>query len=282
MAARPRELKPGRSARDFYGAEVRRLRTEAGLSLVQLAGVLNYSKSHLANIETADRVVPPDLSAKLDAAFGTGGHFVRLYPLARREAHPDKYRRFMELEAQASSVAEYAAHTVPGLLQTEEYARALLRFGTPDGCDDRLEEKVCARLGRQERLRGEEPPYLWAVLDEVVLRRPIGGPAVMRDQLAALLPLVDTATTKIQVLPFAHGAHFQLGCSLTLHTMPGGSRYAYLEGSDSGQLLEDPSAVAERTRAYDVLRACALSPRDSAAFIRSAMEGHPPCVPPRT
>ncbi|WP_157875867.1 helix-turn-helix domain-containing protein, partial [Streptacidiphilus griseoplanus] len=118
MAARPRELKPGRSVRDFYGAEIRRLRTEAGLSLVQLAGILNYSKSHLGNIETADRVVPPDLSAKLDAAFGTGGHFGRLYPLACREAHPDKYRRFMELEAQAASVAEYAAHTVPGLLQT--------------------------------------------------------------------------------------------------------------------------------------------------------------------
>src|SRR5262245_28570716 len=110
MAARPRELKPGRSARDFYGSEIRRLRTEAGLSLAHMAEVVNYSKTHLGNIETADRMVPPDLPAKLDAAFGTDGHFGRLYPLARREAHPDKYRRFMEVEAQATTMRKYMAH----------------------------------------------------------------------------------------------------------------------------------------------------------------------------
>lgn len=282
MVARPRELKPARSARDFFGSEVRRARIAAGLSLAQLAQIVNYSKTHLGNIETADRMIPPDLPAKLDAAFGTDGQFGRLYPLARREAHPDKYRRFMEVEAQAMAIAEYAAHTVPGLLQTEAYARALLHFGIPDGTDEGLDEKVAARLSRQERLKADNPPHLWAVLDEVVLRRPIGGPEVMREQLAALLPLVDTATTKIQVLPFSHGAHFQLGCSLTIHTLPDRSALAYLEGSDSGQLVEEPAAVAERQRAYDVLRAYALSPRDSASFIRSAMEDIRPWEPPQT
>lgn len=282
MVARPRELKPDRSARDFYGSEVRRFRTEAGLSLAQLAEIVNYSKTHLGNIETADRMVPPDLPAKLDAAFGTDGYFVRLYPLARREAHPDKYRRFMEVEAQATAMLKYAAQSVPGLMQTESYAHAILRAGHPDVTDEELDEKVAARMSRQELLSSDSAPHLWVVLDEGVLRRPVGGPLVMHEQMAALLQMVDTATTKIQVLPFAHGEHSQMGGSLTVFTLPDRSSVAYLEGSSFGQLVEDAALVDAHQRAYDLLRACALSPRDSAAFIRSAMEDSARWEPSRT
>src|SRR5689334_11252706 len=137
MRFQPRSLTPDRSSRHFYGSEMRRQREAAQLSLVQLAKVLNSSKSTLARVETAELMPPPDLSEKLDAAFGTDGLFGRLYELAKREAHPDQYRRFMDFEAQAEVIEHYEPQVVPGLLQTESYARALLRCQ-----EDLTEEQV--------------------------------------------------------------------------------------------------------------------------------------------
>lgn len=101
MTFRPQALTPYLSARHYFGAEQRRHREVAGLSLVQLAGIVNSSKSTLARIETAELMPPPDLPDRLDAAFGSDRHFHGLYQLAKREAHPDQYRRFMDSEAQA-------------------------------------------------------------------------------------------------------------------------------------------------------------------------------------
>ncbi|MFE5870041.1 Scr1 family TA system antitoxin-like transcriptional regulator, partial [Streptomyces roseifaciens] len=207
MARTPRKLTPDRSARHLFGADLRHRREAAGMTLEKLAEVVRYSRSHLARIETAEHVPPPDLPARLDEVFGTGEHFVRLYGIARHEAHPDKYRRFMELQAQARVIDEYASHVVPGLVQTEGYARALFRVSNPKAAPDAIEEMVTARLSRQALLTAEAPPDLSIILDEAVIRRPVGGPAVMRAQLAMLVELVDTATTTVQVLPFEHGEH---------------------------------------------------------------------------
>ena len=272
MAVQPRRLTPDRSARDLFGAELRRLREEAGLSLARLADILKYSKTHLGNIETADRGVPPDLPPKLDVLFEAGEHFQRLYGLAKKEVHPGKYRRYMELEAQAVDIRHYAGHMVPGLLQTKAYAEVLLRAGDPEAADEAIEELVAARLSRQERLRSPAPPQLSVVLDEAVMRRPVGGLAVMREQFDVLLALVDTPRTMIQVLPFTHGVHGLMGGSQDLLLLQDGTRIAYSEGSKSGLVIEDPADVEWRWQAYDRLRAYALSPRESAALIRSAME----------
>ncbi|MDI2128555.1 helix-turn-helix domain-containing protein [Yinghuangia seranimata] len=276
-----RELRPDRSARDLYGSELRRHRTGAGLTLARLAQILRYSKTHLGNIETADRMIPPDLSPKLDAAFGTDGYFVRLYGLARHEQHPGKYRRFMELEAQASRILQYSGHLFPGLLQTEAYARSSLHIGDPEADDDEIEQLVAIRLGRQERLRSECPPHLSVILDEAVLRRPLGGVSTIRRQLAALLPVMDTGRTMIQVLPFSHGGHGLLGGSMTALTLPDDTTVVYLEGIQSGQIVEESEEVTRRIRAYERLRSYAYSPTESAAFITSVMEDYRRCDPQR-
>ncbi|MFH8365899.1 Scr1 family TA system antitoxin-like transcriptional regulator [Streptomyces sp. NPDC018031] len=281
MAFQSKELTPDRSARHLYGAEVRRLREKAEMSLVRLGEVLKYSKSQLARIEAAESVPPPGLSEALDAAFGTDGHFARLYPLARREAHPRRYRRYMDFEAVARVVEHWAAHVVPGLLQTEAYARELLRCHA-EVTEEEVEQRVAARLGRQERLRGDAPPRVWAVLDEGVIRRLVGGSEVMREQLSALLALVDTPRTKVQVLPFRHGGHSLLGGSLTLLRLQGSMSVAYEEGIEASCLYEDAAEVERRQADYDALRAYALSPRESAALIRSAMEDCKPCEQPPT
>jgi transcriptional regulator with XRE-family HTH domain len=276
----PRNVDPTRSARHLFGAEQRRHRLGNEMSLDRLAEVVNYSKTHLHAIEMGERVPWPPLPAKLDAAFGTSGLFDGLWHVIEREQYPDRYVRFMELANQAVDICEYAGDMVPGLLQTEEYARALCRVWTPECGAADIEKRVATRMARQQRLEGEDAPYLWAVLDEAVLRRPVGGPAVMREQIGKLLSLVDTPHTKIQVLPFSHGEHPLMGVSLTLLSLPNRATVAYLEGLEDGQLIENRDAVRKRQRNYDVLRACALSPRDTAAFLESLMEGVYPCEPP--
>lgn len=278
MAARKRELTPERSVRHLFGAELRGHREEAGMSLEQLAEVVNSSRSHLGRIELAEYMIPPELPAQLDAAFGTDGIFVKLYALARHEVHPDKYRRFMELEARAQSIGHYAGQLVPGMLQTEEYARALFRVSNPEATAEEIEEKVAARMSRQALLRTTSAPHLSVVMDEACVRRPVGGPVVMRAQLARLAELVDTPHTVIQLLPYEHGEHALMGGggALYLLTLDDGSSVAYEEGIATGLLIEDRERVVRRSRSYDLLRAYALSPTQTAAFIHSVMEALTP------
>ncbi|MFF7255528.1 DUF5753 domain-containing protein [Streptomyces microflavus] len=141
--------------------------------------------------------------------------------------------------------------------QTEEYARAFLRC-QEDLSPEQVEERVTARMSRQVRLRSDDPPFRWAVIDESVLLRPMGSRACMREQLASLLEQVDTPSSK------------------TLLTLPDGTTVAYEEGIQAGHLYEDSAAVKKWRRQYDVLRANSLTLDESAERIRTAMEGYRP------
>ncbi|MFD0058359.1 helix-turn-helix transcriptional regulator [Streptomyces sp. NPDC127168] len=277
MASETQKLDPARSARELYGMELRRQRQLAGMSLDRLSDIVNYSKTQLHGVETAERLPLPPLSSKLDAAFGTGGLFEGLWSIIQRERYPDRYRRFMELADQATDIHEYAGHLVPGLLQTPAYARALLRVGDPEASGEEIERKVELRAGRQGRLGEGDGPYLWALLEEGVLRRPVGGPTTTREQLRTLLSFAESPRIEVQVIPYAHGEHALLDSTLTLLTLPNTTAVAYVESNYSGQLIEDPAEAMKRRRAYDLLRANALSPRESAAMIEAAMEGFNPC-----
>ncbi|MDI5966181.1 DUF5753 domain-containing protein [Streptomyces sp. SL13] len=275
MPARPRELRPDRSARDLFGAEMRRHRAQECMSLERLGVIVGFSKSVLSRVETADAMMAPDLPSRLDATFHTDGIFERLYALARNEVHPDRYRRRMDLERRAKVIDEYGGQVVPGLAQTPKYALALFRASNPEAAEGENEERVLVRMARQGMFDDHLGPYLNMVLDEAVLRRPVGGPEVMRDQLAALLKLVNTPRSLVQVLPFSHGEHFFLGGSVTLMTLDDGTAVAYEESIDIGALLEDKENVTARRRAYDRLRAHALSPLETAELIRDVMEALP-------
>ncbi|MFI5722862.1 helix-turn-helix domain-containing protein [Streptomyces cyaneofuscatus] len=275
MTFKPQPLTPYLSARHYFGSQQRRHREQAGLSLNQLAGIVNSSKSTLGRIETAELMPPPDIPARLDIAFGTDQHFHGLYELARREIHPDQYKRYMDFEFRAEVIEQYGAQALPGLLQTEEYARELLRC-QEDLSPEQVEERVTARMSRQGRLRSENPPFRWAIIDEAVLWRQVGSPDCMREQLASLLEQVDTPSSKVQVMPFSAGPHSLLGGALTLLTLPDGTSVAYEEGIQAGHLYEDPVAAKKWRRQYDVLRANSLTLDGSADRIRTAMEGYRP------
>jgi transcriptional regulator with XRE-family HTH domain len=267
------EIDPSASMAALFGVRVRRLRMAAGLTQAELGDKVHVVSTRITQIERASGAKPTlELAGALDAVLGADNLLVELWPYVYREAFPDWSRKFMEYSERAVAVREYAAHVVPGLLQTEDYARAVLRVGRSLGSKEQLEERVALRMGRQERLVASDPPELWVVLDEAVLRRPVGGQAVMREQLARLLRTTADPHITVQALPFDQGEHDVMGGSLTVLTMPDGSEIAYTEGAHYGQLIEDPDEVRSFALTYDRLRAAALPPLMSLDMIRSVME----------
>ncbi|MHB9860124.1 helix-turn-helix domain-containing protein [Streptomyces sp. YIM S03343] len=259
----------------LFGSRVRKLRIAAGLTQVELGSMVHVVATRITQIERASGARPTlKLARALDVALVADDLLIDLWPYVYREAFPDWSRAFIALSEQAVAISQYAAHVVPGLLQTEAYARAVLSLDVLLRDEEQLEERVAARISRQERLRSPGAPNLWVILDEAVLRRPIGGPAVMREQLARLLDAAAERHITVQVLPFDHGGHEAMGGSLTILTLPDGSSAAYTEGSDYGQLIEDTDEVTRYEVIYDRLRAAALSPLMSLDMIRSAMEGN--------
>ncbi|GGZ81397.1 transcriptional regulator [Streptomyces bluensis] len=266
-------IDPSTSMAALFGARVRRLRTAAGLTQAELGAKTHVVSTRITQIERVSGAKPTlELARALDAALGADNLLVELWPYVYREAFPDWSRKFMEYSGRAVGIREYAAHVVPGLLQTKAYARAVLSVGRTLGSKEQLEERVTVRMGRQDRLGAPDRPELWVVLDEAVLRRPVGGQVVMREQLERLLEAAAEPHVTVQVLPFDQGEHDVMGGSLTVLTMPDGSEVAYTEGAHYGQLIEDPEEVRSFALTYDRLRAAALPPLMSLDMIRSVME----------
>ncbi|MCE7080056.1 helix-turn-helix transcriptional regulator [Streptomyces sp. ST2-7A] len=257
----------------LFGARVRKLRTAAGLTQAELGRRAYVVDSRITQIERACGARPTlELARALDEILDADSLLTDLWPYVYRETFPDWSRTFMEYSARAVRIHQYAAHVVPGLLQTPDYARAVLSKGRSLRDEAHLNERLTARLRRQERLREPDQPELWLVLDEAVLRRPVGGWKVMRAQLERLLEATRDPRVTLQVLPFDQGEHDSMGGSLTVLTLPDQTEIAYTEGADYGQLVEDPSEVGLYSFLYDRLRAVALPPLMSLDMIRSAME----------
>ncbi|MER6191483.1 helix-turn-helix domain-containing protein [Streptomyces cyaneofuscatus] len=257
----------------LFGTRVRKLREAAGLTQTEVGARTHVVGSRITQIERATGAKPTlELTRALDRELVADDLLIDLWPYVYREAYPDWSQAFIAYSARAAVIREYSSHAVPGLLQTPEYARALLSMGHSLRDAEHLEERVAARLERQNRLTGPDRPHLWIILDEAVLRRPVGGSAVMRGQLEKLLRLAEEPGITIQVLPFDQGAHGALAGSLSLLVMPDGTEIAYTEGAHHGQLTEEPEEVERFVLTYDHLRAMALPPLMSLELIRSVLE----------
>ncbi|MGW1282801.1 DUF5753 domain-containing protein [Streptomyces sp. NPDC002586] len=164
---------------------------------------------------------------------------------------------------------------VPGLLQTEDFAREALSGPqtTLEG-DDWVEEQVAARLGRQYLLRQKPAPGVRIVMDEYAFRRPAAFPKTWEDQLLQIEAVAKSPNVTLQVLPFSAGVHHHMEASLTLLWQKDGSGVAYVEGNSHGELIEEPDAVLRHRLSYDRLRDMALSPSDSLVFVRDVLEEH--------
>ncbi|MFG2642857.1 Scr1 family TA system antitoxin-like transcriptional regulator [Streptomyces sp. NPDC048370] len=263
-----RSLDPSASPLDYYGSELRRLREEAGLKQQQLGDIVFCTASLIGQIETAKKVPTREFSERLDAALMTGGLFSRLVGLVLKSQLPTWFQPYAELEATATYISTYQAQLVYGLLQTEEYARAVLATGLPND----LEGLVAGRMERQRILSREQPPMTWVVLDEAALHRPIGGREVMRAQLASMLELRANRWLRIQVLPFAAGEHASLIGTFNSLRFEGDPDIVYTEDLISGHMTANPETVREAALRYAHLQASALSVEDSADLIMRVME----------
>jgi transcriptional regulator with XRE-family HTH domain len=266
--------------------ELSRLRVAAGLTLEDAAGSAGISTSHLSRLERAQvGVRVPALKALLGTYGLDASTAAQLVEVARdatqrgwwhryAKSIPDEYTTYIGFEADAESIWNFELAAVPGLLQTEEYARAILRGGVTRLSDDEIERRVEVRVRRQRLLGRDDPPTLWIILDEAVIRRQTGGPKVMAEQLNHLGEISALPNVDIQVVPFGAGAHpGTTGSFVVLRFAdPDDREVVYLETMAGDLYPETDAEIGTAILMFDRLRAMALSPDDSVALIREAAE----------
>lgn len=260
------------SGRAALGRTLRYLREKTGKSLGQLAEETAYDKSYLYRLETGERLSKQPVMEDLDRHYGSGDVLVRLWKAARRDVFKNKYKAFMRLESTAEIMHKFTLG-VPGVLQTEGFARAVLSGAqTTVNSEELVEEQVVARMGRQQILVRDPVPDVRIIMDEYALRRPAADAKVWADQLTRLVDATEQPAVALQVLPFSAGIHHLMDGSLSLLWQSDGTAAAYTEGNGCGELVEDPKEVTRYRLSYDRVRDLALSPSDSAAFIRGISE----------
>jgi hypothetical protein len=257
---------------------LRRLREAAGLPVDRVAEALERSSATVSRIEAGRvRATPRDVRDMLDL-YGVYGErrdeLVLLAKEARQGAWWTAFQdlpitSFVSFETAASTVQMYSALLVPGLLQTEGYAREVFRALRPDLEPKQIERMVEMRMARQSLLTVEDPQQIWVVLDEAALRRLIGGPEIMRAQLQRLIDALVLPNITVQVLPFAAGANAGLNGEFTIigFSEPIDPDIVYIENAALDSYLEDDHTVGRYRVLFDRLRDQALSPRESAAFL---------------
>lgn len=268
----PKDLDPSTSPRALLGAELRHARENAGLSRRELGEPLFVSPSFIDQLESGTRRMQPDVARRIDEILGTNGFFERNCIAANKSKHPEHFAEAAEAEAVATTIREYAPLLIPGLLQTEAYARAVFRAYRPTATEAVIDELVEARLERARLLDDPATPMVWTVLDEAVLRRRVGNAAVMAEALGHIGALARRNRAIVQVMPFSAGAHASLNGALRLMSFVDAPPLAYLEVMSMGHLEDDPSTVARYTLAYDLVVAGALSPGDSLSLVESVAE----------
>ncbi|MEU9211693.1 helix-turn-helix transcriptional regulator [Streptomyces sp. NPDC048415] len=267
------------AAWEFFGAELKRRREEAGFTQVELGARVFVSGGYIGQFEQAIRKPQLDVAQRIDSLLQSGGFFERMWrKLIDDTRYADYFAEVVELERTATKIAEFAPTLVPGLLQTAAYTRAVTLASNPFATDAHIDEKVAARMERAQILDGATRPVYWVILHEQVLRIPVGSEALMTYQLDHIAELVRQKKMLVQVLPTSAGAYPLMGRMVRLFEFEDAPPTAYTEAVYSGNLLDDPALVKRVHGAYDLLRAAALSPEASLALIESAAEDHRRCA----
>ncbi|MEU4475531.1 helix-turn-helix transcriptional regulator [Micromonospora sp. NPDC023888] len=215
--------------RMLLGAQLRRLRESSGVTREGAGWEIRSSESKISRMELGRVGFKERDVSDLLTLYGVTEEHERdaLLKLARDANSPGWWHRYgdvlptwfqsyLGLEAAAALIRSYEVQFVPGLLQTREYARAVVLLGHGTAGPDEIDRRVALRMQRQQLLHRESPPQLWAVVDEAALRRPIGGPEVMREQLTALIEATKSPNIRLQVIPFAAGGHAAAGGAFTI------------------------------------------------------------------
>ncbi|WP_082127064.1 helix-turn-helix domain-containing protein [Allosalinactinospora lopnorensis] len=253
----------------YFGSEVRRYRHAAGLTQEELGEQMHYTAAMIGHIENAKRMPSRSFTQQADQLLHADGALVKLWPLLTQSAHPDWFQQIVELEREASSIHEFESVAVPGLLQTEAYARAILTSARPMDSELQIEQLVAARTDRQRILSGHEPPQMVVTLDEGVLRRRIGGDKIMSEQLGYLLEMSSMPRVHLQVIPFSTREHPGGMTPFRIMGFQEGPDVLYGETFINGQMTNSADQVRQHKLAFNLFQAKALPKDDSHALIYS-------------
>jgi transcriptional regulator with XRE-family HTH domain len=263
--------------------ELKRLRETTGLTQEDVASQLDWHPTKVMRIETGRTAPHPNDVRVMLGLYGVTDQemlagLIRLAKDARqrgwwysyRDVLLSRFEFFIGLESEADTIRDFELAMIPGLLQTEDYARALIR-GLMTYDADEIERRVEVKLTRQQLLAREDRPHLWAILDEAAVRRVVGGRAIMRAQLLHLANTVEQGRTTIQVLPYGAGSHpGQAGPFIILgFAEPTEPEVVYMETIGANVYVDKPEEVRLYATAFDQLRAVALSPVQSRAMLQS-------------
>lgn len=254
-----RDLDPGASPAHFFGAEVRRARVAAGMTLADLAATVPCDASTVSRIEAGTLSPARRFSAACDEAFPLmSGWFSRFYHDSRTWAgpHPPWFRNWVETERRATVIRWWEPLLIPGLLQTEGYAQAVLGWGPDDGHD--LDQRVAARLERQGIFGRDVPPEVWILIGEPVLGYCVGSADIMRKQLEHLAEMAARPRVTIQVISASAGAYGGLSGAFAIGTDSTADTVIYLETGIQGMVVRDPKLITRAASVFDHLRAEAL------------------------
>ncbi|MDS1270175.1 helix-turn-helix transcriptional regulator [Lipingzhangella sp. LS1_29] len=234
----------------------------------QLAKAVLLSQSQLSGIELGNKGTTTEQIRRLDTVLNTGGVLLRRWQdMQRSDGYAEWFRGVVPLEQESTEIRAYQPLTVPGLLQTENYARSLIRQGRPTASTDEIDKQVQGRLQRQAVLQADPGPRLLAVVEEHVLRRPIGGRAIMREQLDHLREVATWSRVTVQIVPMNTEQHYGTDGAFLMFTVAGQGTIVYTETRVSGTPLDSPTVVEDYTNVFAELRGVALPPRASQTLL---------------
>ncbi|NBE81454.1 helix-turn-helix domain-containing protein [Micromonospora rubida] len=256
------------TATNYVLGELRLFRASLGASQDEFGRAIGYSGSHVSSVETGGRPPTKEYMKAIDSQYHLDDRFGRmLRELAKLDADPVWLREWIEFEREVTTLRWFELSYLPGLLQTERYARATLAGGrfTPD----EVERIVASRLGRQEILERDRPPQFIAVVDESVLRRPVlDQPGLMAEQLDHLVAQAMREHIQVHVVPVDAGMYLGLAGQFIIAELPDGTRVAHADNQLSAQIVDAPVDVAKIARTWEIVRNEALPRRQSSELIK--------------
>ncbi|WP_405879404.1 helix-turn-helix domain-containing protein [Streptomyces sp. NBC_01136] len=259
------------------GKQMRLLRERAGLMQRDVGDRLGYGPDLISALERGVRTPQREFLEAADELFGAGGLLKALIEDVERAKskarvrHPAWFKDYARLEKSAVEINDYSCHDIPGLFQTERRIRALYEMRKPLLDEETIEQRVASRLARQEILTRWPMTLISAVIDESVLRRPLGGLEVHKEQLGQLIRLSALRNVELQVMPMDRTEHAGMGGAFILLTPKGKQQVGYTEMQDSARLSTDPEAVRILAARYGSIRAQALTMQESLDLIKSML-----------
>lgn len=253
------------------GRQIKAWREAAGMRRSELGAAIGYGEEMVSSVERGRRIPKPEFLDNADEVLGADGKISAMKRDVEEARYPKNVRDLAKLEAQAMELGAYASHHIHGLLQTPEYAQALYEMRRPSYTEEEIDHLVGARMARKAVFEHVPRPLITFVQEEVTLLRPIGGRMVLRQQIEHLLDIGKLRHVEIQVMPTDRDDHAGMAGSLQLLKLRDGTSLAHSEAQLSNRLISDSREVQIMEMRYGMIRAQALTPQESLAFIENLL-----------